>query len=59
MSRVLYETAAPCILTWQIDLSYNNICGIDWYTGKGTYTIEGISAIADALRVNASITYLR
>ena len=39
----------------QLDLSYNQLCGID-EEGDGTYTSEGIQAIADALRVNGSLT---
>ena len=40
-----------------MDLAGNCICGVD-YRGQGTYTAEGIQAIADALRVNASLTSL-
>ena len=39
-------------------MSENNLCGIDRYTGKGTYTAEGIDAISDALRVNSVLTSL-
>ena len=39
----------------QVNLSMNALCGIDIY-GKGTYTSDGIKAIADALRVSASLT---
>ena len=42
--------------TRQVDLSNNVLCGITRW--GGTYTSEGISAIADALRVNASLTRL-
>ena len=38
-----------------MDLADNQLCGLDYY-GKGTYTAEGIKAIADALHVNASLT---
>ena len=43
-----------------LDLSSNRLCGI-WnnYDGRGmqgTYTAEGITALADALRVTTSIT---
>ena len=34
----------------QLDLSNNQLCG------RGTYTAEGITAIADALRVNGGLT---
>ena len=37
-----------------LDLSNNALCGRTMYCG--TYTAEGISAIADALRVNGSLT---
>ena len=41
-----------------IDLSENQLCGIwtDWRGQHGTYTAEGITAIADALRVNGALT---
>ena len=45
----------------QVNLSGNRLCGI-WTEGfslhqqKGTYTAEGIKAIANALRVSASLT---
>ena len=38
-----------------MNLSRNQLCGIDEY-GGGTFTAEGITAIADALNVTASIT---
>jgi len=41
----------------QLDLSYNQLCGLD-NDGVGTYTAEGITAIADALRVNGALTKL-
>ena len=41
-----------------IDLSCNQLCGLNW-GGKGNYTTEGITAIADALRVNGSLTEIR
>ena len=48
-------TACVWIHAWQINLSDNELCGVD-PLGQGTYTIEGISALANALSVNASIT---
>ena len=39
----------------QLDLSGNQLCGVNEY-GQGTYTAEGITAIADALRVNGALT---
>ena len=46
-----------------LDLSDTQLCGVTssgTYTGtySGTYTTEGITAIADALRVNGSLTAL-
>jgi len=41
----------------QLDLSGNRLCGVDEY-GEGTYTAKGITAIADALRVNGGLTSL-
>ena len=38
-----------------MDLASNQLCGLDGW-GRGTYTAEGIKAIADALRVNAELT---
>ncbi len=42
----------------QLNLSGNLLCGITFTYGKGTYTAEGINAIADALRVNGALTSL-
>ena len=42
-------------IAWQLDISENELCGLNW-EGKGTYTAEGITAVADALRVNGSVT---
>ena len=39
----------------QLNLSGNELCGLD-NDGGGTYNAEGITAIADALRVNGSLT---
>jgi len=41
----------------QLDLSHNQLCGID-ADGKGQYNAEGITAIADAMRmrVNGGLT---
>ena len=44
-------------LSLQLDLSYNQLCGID-LNGHGTYTAEGIQAIANALKGNGSLTTL-
>jgi hypothetical protein len=43
-----------------INLSGNQLCGIStvWSDQHGTYTAEGITAIADALRVNGALTSL-
>ena len=42
----------------QLDLSRNQLCGINPVTGEGTYTAEGITAIAEALKVTGSLTEL-
>ena len=41
----------------QLNLSGNQLCGIDVF-GNGTYTTEGIIALADALKVTPSMTLL-
>jgi Ran GTPase-activating protein (RanGAP) involved in mRNA processing and transport len=41
-----------------LNLSYNQLCGLDRYHGEGTYTAEGVTAIADAMRVNGALTML-
>ena len=38
-----------------LNLGDNQLCGLDGF-GRGTYTADGITAIADALRVNGSLT---
>ena len=38
-----------------LDLSDTQLCGVTRW-GSGTYNTEGITAIADALRVNGSLT---
>ena len=43
-----------CVLL-QLDLAGNQLCGLNW-NGEGTYTEEGIKALADAVAVNASLT---
>ena len=40
------------VFTSQLDLSFNDLCGINRYNGSGTYTSEGITAIAEAVKVN-------
>ena len=43
----------------QLDLKGNELCGLPYYNdGDGTYTAEGITAIADALRVNGALTVI-
>ena len=39
----------------QLDISNSQLCGID-NRGWGTYTAEGIIALADAIKVNGSLT---
>ena len=41
----------------QLNLARNQLCGVDSW-GSGTYTAEGIKALADAVAVNASLTQL-
>jgi hypothetical protein len=38
-----------------LNLSDNQLCGLDRH-GRGTYSAEGITAIADALRANGALT---
>ena len=42
----------------QLNLSNTRLCGVWFYCGvsTGTYNAEGITAIADALRVNGALT---
>ena len=44
----------------QLDLSRNQLCGVTFEKGhgRGTYTAEGITVIADALRVNGGLIKL-
>ena len=44
----------------QLDLSYNQLCGID-DDGEGQYNAEGITAIADAMRmrVDGALTEIK
>jgi hypothetical protein len=41
-----------------LDLCRNELCSVRDADGRDTYTAEGIKAVADALRVNASLTSL-
>ena len=41
-----------------MNLNTNQICGLDEF-GNGTYTTEGITAIAEALKVTPSLTEVR
>jgi hypothetical protein len=54
---LLRDDSAFWCLCSQLDLSENRLCGVD-RRGDGTYTAEGIKAVADALRVSASLTSL-
>jgi Ran GTPase-activating protein (RanGAP) involved in mRNA processing and transport len=54
----LSQAVVTGVLT-SIDLSGNQLCGIGtdyWGNEQGTYTAEGIKAIADALHVNGGLT---
>ena len=42
-------------MVYQLDISNNQLCGLN-EDGRGTYTAEGITAIANALRVNGALT---
>ena len=44
----------------QLDLSGNQLCGVYFEYGelRGTYTAEGVTAIANALKVTPSMTRL-
>ena len=42
----------------QLNLSENMLCGVNPYDGEGTYTAEGITVLADALKVTGSVTKL-
>jgi hypothetical protein len=44
-------------IVFQLNISNNRLCGLD-EDGRGTYTAEGITAIADALCVNGALTSL-
>ena len=41
----------------QLNLSNNQLCGLDRW-GDGTFTAEGITALAESLKVTASMTRL-
>ena len=54
------SVAAMVVVTgslMSLNLGHNQLCGLD-EDGRGTYTADGITAIADALRVNGSLTSL-
>jgi Ran GTPase-activating protein (RanGAP) involved in mRNA processing and transport len=42
----------------QLYICQDQLCGLSNISGKGTYTVEGITAIADALRVTPWLTSL-
>ena len=46
------------VFTSQLNLSGNALCGVHPYIDACTYTAEGIKAIANALKGNASLTSL-
>ena len=51
------HSSLPCLCAMQLNLSSNQLCGIDW-RGHGTFSVEGITALAEALKVTASLTRL-
>mmetsp|Transcript_72251 Transcript_72251/g.120380 ORF Transcript_72251/g.120380 Transcript_72251/m.120380 type:complete len:280 (-) Transcript_72251:39-878(-) len=55
--QALGELLAITASLTQLDLSINELCGVDWQ-GNGTYCADGIKAIADALGVSTSLTSL-
>ncbi len=61
----VHSLLTPLLLTHlclfrQLNLSNNRVCGVwvEYGTQKGEYNVEGINAIADALRVNGALTSL-
>ena len=40
-------------------LNDNQLCGIDRYNGRGTYTTDGIIAITEMLKVNSTLQSIR
>jgi len=55
-----HSLLTPLLLTnlclfWQLNLANNRLCG----TQEGKYTLKGINAIADALRVNGALTSVK
>jgi len=41
-----------------LNLTSNGLCGIDRFTGQGSYTTEGIDAIVEMLTVNKTLQIL-
>ena len=39
-----------------MDLSNNQLCGLEPWTGRGAYVAKGATALADALRINGGLT---
>ena len=54
IAKSLAGYAAVSASLTSVNLSDNTLCGVT-RTGRGTYDATGINAIADALRVNASL----
>jgi hypothetical protein len=61
----VHSLLTPLLLTHlclfrQLNLSNNRVCGVwvEYGTQEGEYNVEGINAIADALRVNGALTKL-
>ena len=56
--RLCFAHSISVLLGSQLDLTLTRLCGV-WYEDnrqQGIYTAEGITAIADALRVTSSLT---
>ena len=56
-AKAVAAMAAVVASLTSLNLSNNELCGVKY--GRGTYTADGIKAIADALRVSASLTSVR
>ena len=56
--RNAHERYPPLTLLCFGSLDSNQLCGLDKY-GRGTYTAEGISKIAEMLQLNKTLTSVR
>ena len=58
IAKPLAEYISVTASLTSLNLADNILCGVNAF-GRGTYSAEGIKAIADALRVCASVTEVR